>query len=131
MVNTVAGGYNNHRRLDSAEHCLTLSPYSPILIDGLHKNGETAHQVSTKQVEDLLPPVIKTLGNEVPYFIYGGLLPPVTVSCVLMGADVFDTSYPALATERNSALTFQYRYVFKKAKPLCNFGIYSFWFGPD
>uniref|UniRef100_A0A0A9WJF6 Queuine tRNA-ribosyltransferase accessory subunit 2 n=1 Tax=Lygus hesperus TaxID=30085 RepID=A0A0A9WJF6_LYGHE len=87
------------------------APVDGFVINGLHNNGADVEKIDFQQIRALIEATIEPLPENKLRVLHGGWTPRNVLKLVEMGIDVFDASYPYLATERMCALTFNFEAV--------------------
>ncbi|XP_034195462.1 queuine tRNA-ribosyltransferase accessory subunit 2 isoform X3 [Osmia lignaria lignaria] len=105
MLGAIEGGYDIEARTVSANF-LKDKPVLGYIIDGLHNNGPDVTNIQTDQIKKVVSHVINLLPPEKLKVSVGGWNPLTVLDLVELGVDVFDTSYPYIATQNAEALTF-------------------------
>nr|CAG4650264.1 EOG090X08JG [Sida crystallina] len=102
---SVVGGYSVSERL----RCINgLKEYDVdgYVIDGFHTNGDSATQMNWEEVEPVLSETLAALTSSKPSVFHGAVTPVTLLKLVSKGLDIFDATFPWMATERGGALTF-------------------------
>jgi len=113
VIAAVQGGMETSARQFSATQA-AQRPAAGFLIDGFHNNGAPAEALSWDEVGPLFTDTVRLLPKEKPRFYFGPANPGLVFDLLLAGVDVFDTSYPNLATDRDCALIFNNSFDMKK-----------------
>ncbi|KAF6200684.1 hypothetical protein GE061_005128 [Apolygus lucorum] len=87
------------------------APVDGFVINGLHNNGGDVEKIDFEKIRDLIEASIEPLPENKLRVLHGCWTPLNVLNLVEMGIDVFDASYPYLATERMCALTFDFEAV--------------------
>jgi queuine tRNA-ribosyltransferase subunit QTRTD1 len=69
-------------------------------------NGEDAEKMAFEEIGPIVNDVLELLPVDKVRIMYGAFDPELVLDLVCAGVDVFDSSYPYLVTERDSALVF-------------------------
>lgn len=77
-------------------------------LDGFHSNGDTAEQVDSNKVCDIVERCNALLPTNKLKVMLGAYSPALIIKLVQLGVDVFDTTYAYLITSANQALTFNF-----------------------
>lgn len=105
ILGAVEGGYNLDARTCSVNNLID-KPLMGYVIDGLHNNGPDVRNISSEQIKEVVEHTLKLLPAEKLKMSMGCWNPVTVLHLVELGVDVFDTSYPSVATENGEALTF-------------------------
>lgn len=104
----IVGGYSIDAREESIRnmeaHENQIGGY---FLDGFHNGAESATEVSSKKVKEIVAKCTALLKEDKLRCILGAYTPLLTVELVQLGIDVFDTSYVYIATQSNKALVFR------------------------
>jgi queuine tRNA-ribosyltransferase subunit QTRTD1 len=76
------------------------------LLDGFHCNGPDSELLQFSSMRDVLAETVSLLPVDKPRFYFGAANPAMVFNLIKEGVDIFDSSYPCLVTERDSALVF-------------------------
>ncbi|XP_060834523.1 queuine tRNA-ribosyltransferase accessory subunit 2 [Rhopalosiphum padi] len=114
MIAPIQGGYNVQERIRSATF---LSEYHDdvigFLFDGFFTDGSIVEEIPS----DLILPIVNKTMECLPYdkmkIIFGAWTPSLIIDFINSGVDMFDSSFPYITTERNSALIFDYSLKYK------------------
>ncbi|XP_022171479.1 queuine tRNA-ribosyltransferase accessory subunit 2 [Myzus persicae] len=114
VIAPIEGGYNVQERIRSATF---LSEYHNdilgFLFDGFFTDGAIVEEIPS----DLILPIIDKTMEYLPYdkmkIIFGAWTPSLIIDLINSGVDMFDSSFPFITTERNSALIFDYNLKYK------------------
>lgn len=105
----IAGGYSLLER----EKCiakLLKDDYKEIvggyLIDGIHNNGPELELLNFEEIRPVIEHTIELLPKEKIRAVHGCWNPLAIMDMVMLGIDIFDSSFPYIVTERSAALTF-------------------------
>ncbi|XP_014789636.1 queuine tRNA-ribosyltransferase accessory subunit 2 isoform X3 [Octopus bimaculoides] len=79
------------------------------VLEGLHRSGVTSESVTTEKMNEVLSHVINNLPEDKPRLMQSLWTPAKVLEAVEQGIDIFDSSYPYLATERGAALVFSFQ----------------------
>lgn len=105
VVGALEGGLDVKARLKSTKEVVAKG-VDGFLLDGFHCNGPDSEKLNFLSVKSVLAEVMPLLPSDKPRFYFGASTPVLVFQMVMEGLDVFDTSYPFLVTERDSALVF-------------------------
>ncbi|XP_003705632.2 queuine tRNA-ribosyltransferase accessory subunit 2 isoform X1 [Megachile rotundata] len=105
ILGAIEGGYDIEARTLSI-NLLKDKPVIGYIIDGLHNNGPDVRNISTDQIKQVVAHTANLLPPEKLKVSTGCWNPLVVLDLVELGVDIFDTSYPYIATENSEALTF-------------------------
>lgn len=114
VIAPIKGGYNVQERIRSATF---LSEYQNdvlgFLFDGFFTDGSIVEEIPS----DLILPIVNKTMECLPYdkmkIIFGAWTPSLIIDFINSGVDIFDSSFPYITTERNSALIFDYSLKYK------------------
>ena len=76
------------------------------LLDGFHLNGASSANLQFESIQSVLRETVSLLPAEKTKLYFGVTNPALLFKLVREGVDVFDTSYPFMVTEKDSALVF-------------------------
>lgn len=99
------GGLDPESRMRSAEECCKR-PVHGFLLDGFHMNGPAAEALAWPAIQPVLTESVRQLPPNKPRFFFGAARPELVFRLLAAGVDIFDSTYPCLATERDAALIF-------------------------
>jgi len=119
VVAAVEGGFDANARQFSAKE-VAKRPVNGFLIDGFHSNGPDAETLCWQEVRELFTDAVNLLPKQKPKFYFGPANPSLVFKLLCVGVDVFDTSYPNMVTERESALIFKNTFI-GKGNPISEF----------
>ncbi|XP_054013474.1 queuine tRNA-ribosyltransferase accessory subunit 2 [Hylaeus anthracinus] len=105
ILAAIEGGYDIEARTSSVDD-LKDKPVMGYVIDGLHNNGPSVQNISLEQVKQVVEHTVNLLPVDKPKVSMGCWNPLMVLEFVELGVDVFDTSYPYVATENSEAFTF-------------------------
>lgn len=77
-------------------------------LDGFHSNGESAKQIDTPKVCEIVQKCTTLLPSNKLKIMFGAYSPTSVIQFIQLGVDVFDSTYVYLATSTNQALTFSF-----------------------
>lgn len=77
-------------------------------LDGFHSNGDTAEQIDSNKVCEIVEKCNNLLPTNKLKVMLGAYRPELIIRLVQLGVDVFDTTYAYLITSANQALTFNF-----------------------
>jgi len=113
VIAPIQGGYNVQERIRSATF---LSEYNEILgflFDGFFTDGLTVEDITSDLIIPVIDKTMERLPNDKMKIIFGGWTPSLIIDLVNSGMDMFDSTFPYLSTQRNSALVFDYNLKYK------------------
>lgn len=107
----IEGGYSTQYR-EAAIKSLNAYENQDIIggyfLDGFHCNGDSASQVDSNKVCEIVNKCIALLPTNKFKVMLGAYSPALIIKLVQLGVDVFDTTYAYLITSSNQALTFNF-----------------------
>ncbi|GAB1606964.1 queuine tRNA-ribosyltransferase accessory subunit 2-like [Argonauta hians] len=107
VFGVVEGGFLKNERERSAKNTATR-PVQGFVIEGFHRSGATSENVPTEKMTEVLQHVISNLPEDKPRLMQSVWSPLKVLEAVQQGIDIFDSSYPYVATERGAALVFDF-----------------------
>lgn len=109
MIASVEGGFNEWERNKMTEQLKNnAEDIDGYFIDGLHRNGPEATTLNVTSLKHIIDYTLSRLPADKLKLMLGAYLPHVTLELILMGIDLFDSSYVNLVTNCNRALTFNF-----------------------
>ena len=105
LIAAVEGGLNMKARTKSVKELLARN-VDGFLLDGFHLNGESSANVQFESFESVMRETISLLPADKTRLYFGVTGPSLLFKLIREGVDVFDTSYPFMVTEKDSALVF-------------------------
>lgn len=105
MIGAVEGGLDMKARTKSAKEVVARE-VDGFLLDGFHCNGPDSEQLQFSSIKTVLAETISLLPADKPRFYFGAASPSLVFQLLRVGVDMFDSSYPSMVTERDSALVF-------------------------
>jgi len=105
VIGAVEGGLDTKARTKSAKEVVARE-VDGFLLDGFHCNGPDSELLQFSTIQPVLAEIIPLLPPGKPRFYFGAATPALVFQLVREGVDMFDSSYPSLVTERDSALVF-------------------------
>lgn len=110
FIGTVEGGYLEAYRERSIKELLKYEEIQGFLIDGLHTNGPEVAKLKTETIKKIVgDSIISLLPTDKLKIMLGSYNPVVVLEMIKLGVDIFDSTYPYLATVSNKALTFNFK----------------------
>lgn len=105
----IEGGYSVDFRKEYIKNMENyVNSIGGYFIDGFHNNGETAIKLNVDKIKEILGECSKLLPEDKLKIMLGAYDPVSVVEFIMLGIDVFDTSYVYVMTSRNRALIFSY-----------------------
>lgn len=107
----IEGGYSIQyreatiQRLNAYENQEIIGGY---FLDGFHSNGDSAHQVDSNKVCEIVAKCNAQLPTNKLKVMLGAYSPTLVIRLIQLGVDLFDTTYAYLITSANQALTFNF-----------------------
>ncbi|XP_052831299.1 queuine tRNA-ribosyltransferase accessory subunit 2 isoform X2 [Octopus bimaculoides] len=108
VFGVIEGGFLKRERERSAKNTAARAVQGFVL-EGLHRSGVTSESVTTEKMNEVLSHVINNLPEDKPRLMQSLWTPAKVLEAVEQGIDIFDSSYPYLATERGAALVFSFQ----------------------
>jgi len=105
VIGALEGGLDMKARTKSTKEVVARE-VDGFLLDGFHCNGPDSELLKFSSMRDVLAETVSLLPAEKPRFYFGAANPVMVFNLTKEGVDIFDTSYPFLVTERDSALVF-------------------------
>ncbi|XP_055315394.1 queuine tRNA-ribosyltransferase accessory subunit 2 [Sitodiplosis mosellana] len=111
LLAPIEGGYSIQNReatiklLNAYENQEIIGGY---FLDGFHSNGNSANQVDSNKVCDIIEKCNALLPTNKLKVMLGAYSPTLIIKLIQLGVDVFDTTYAYLMTSINQALTFNF-----------------------
>jgi queuine tRNA-ribosyltransferase subunit QTRTD1 len=105
VIGAVEGGLDIKARTKSTKEVVARE-VDGFLLDGFHCNGPESEQLQFSSIAEVLTETMSLLPPGKPRFYFGAASPPLVFQLVREGMDMFDSSYPSMVTERDSALVF-------------------------
>jgi len=105
IIGAIEGGLDMKARTKSTKEVVARE-VDGFLLDGFHCNGPDSELLKFSSMRDVLAETISLLPADKPRFYFGAADPAMVFNLTKEGVDIFDTSYPCLVTERDSALVF-------------------------
>lgn len=109
LVASVPGGFNQWERKRMVND-LTASDneIGGYFIDGVHRNGYEATSLDIPALKEIVKYTNSMLPEKKLKMMMGAFLPHVTLELIILGIDVFDSSFVNLVTNANRAMVFNY-----------------------
>jgi len=105
VIAAIEGGLDTKARTKSAKEVVARD-VDGFLLDGFHCNGPDSEKLQFASIKPVLAEIMPILPPLKPRFYFGSASPSLVFNLVSEGVDMFDSSYPCMVTERDSALTF-------------------------
>ena len=105
IIGAVEGGLEIKARTKCAKEVVARN-VDAFLLDGFHNNGPTTEDIEFDSFKSVLMDTMALLPEDKPKMYFGASPPALVFKLVRSGVDIFDTTYPYLVTERDSALVF-------------------------
>ena len=105
LIAAVEGGLDIKARTKSVKE-LRARDVEGYLLDGFHLNGASSANLQFESIQSVLRETVSLLPAEKTKLFFGVTNPALLFKLVREGVDVFDTSYPFMVTEKDSALVF-------------------------
>lgn len=109
LIASVQGGFNQWERKRMVEHLKqhdeSIDGY---FIDGVHRNGHEATTLEVSSLKEIVKFTNSMLPEDKLKVMLGAFLPQVTLELILLGIDVFDSSFVNLVTNANRAMIFNF-----------------------
>ena len=105
VIGAIEGGLDMKARTKCAKE-IAARDVDGFLLDGFHCNGPESEKLEFSSIKDVLLETVSLLPPSKPRFYFGAAPPGLVFDLVKEGIDVFDSSYPSLVTENDSALVF-------------------------
>jgi len=109
VIGAIEGGLDIKARIKCAKEVVARD-VDGFLLDGFHCNGPKSEHLDFFSIKDVLSETISLLPSGKPRFYFGSAPPHLVFNLVTEGVDIFDSSYPSLVTEQDSALVFLNRW---------------------
>ncbi|KAI0231930.1 Queuine tRNA-ribosyltransferase accessory subunit 2 [Lamellibrachia satsuma] len=107
LFGVLEGGFQKTDRVYSAKET-AKRPVAGFCIEGFNNFGPSAESFQVSDVRHLIEDMVMELPADKPRMMPGVLTPDDILDAVNAGVDIFDTTYPYLATSQGRALTFDF-----------------------
>jgi len=111
LIASIEGGCDLKARGKSVKESTSKQDVQGFLLDGFHMNGTPGKEVVWDEFSEVLTETVKSLPSSKPRFYFGPASPSLVFNLLTSGIDVFDTSYPVMATEDGVALVFPNKFI--------------------
>jgi len=105
VIGAIEGGLDMKARVKCAKEIIARE-VDGFLLDGFHCNGPESEHLEFASIKEVFIETVSLLPTTKPRFYFGAAPPELVFNLVKEGIDVFDSSYPSLVTEKDSALVF-------------------------
>jgi len=105
VIGAVEGGLDMKARTKCAKEIVDRG-VDGFLLDGFHCNGPASENLEFSSIKEVMLETVSLLPPSKPRFYFGAAPPALVFNLVKLGIDVFDSSFPSLVTEKDSALVF-------------------------
>ncbi|XP_050407071.1 queuine tRNA-ribosyltransferase accessory subunit 2 [Patella vulgata] len=107
IFGSIVGGYNEAERVRCVKETISR-PVQGFVIEGFFNPGPDTEHFQINECVNLLQKIIEFLPVDKPRLMQSVWPPDAVIQAYELGIDIFDSSYPYMVTERNSALVFTY-----------------------
>lgn len=108
VLASVQGGYDMKVRANAIKNLTKVPEIKGFFLDGFHNNGDTACNVPITDVKSIVSYCCTSLPEQKFKIMSGAYTPSMIIHLVMLGVDIFDSSFPYIATVKNSAITFNF-----------------------
>lgn len=105
IIGAVEGGLDMKARTKSTKEVVARE-VDGFLLDGFHCNGPDSEHLDFSSINEVLTETISLLPPGKPRFYFGAAPPALVFQLAKSGVDMFDSTYPSMVTEKESALVF-------------------------
>ncbi|VVC39525.1 Hypothetical protein CINCED_3A003492 [Cinara cedri] len=113
VIAPIQGGYNVKERIRSAKYLAEYNDVLGFLFDGFFTDGSTVEDIPCDIVMPVITETMEYLPPDKMKIIFGAWTPALIIDFINSGIDMFDSTFPYLATENNCALIFDYNLKYK------------------